>query len=333
MRRLYREIDANLLHLQGLKVALIGYGNLGRPVALNLRDSGAQVIVGNIQDAFGEAARHERFEVYPISNAIRQAQIIFLALPDEALPQIYLRDIGPHLKRGDMLIFAAGYNIAYKYVEPPNFVDVGLIAPRSLAANLRQAYLSGAGYPAYLALHQQATPQAQDRLLAVALALGALKLGAMEVSFQQEALLDLFWQQAVLPAIHQVLLTATQVLGREGLPPEWALTELYLSGELGAFFQQAALQGLRPTLKGFSLTAQYGFLSRTERFQETKVQHHMEGILEAIRNGDFAREWASEYIDGYPRLARLEERLVQTSLWSQEAGIVQYLRGREEPPT
>jgi ketol-acid reductoisomerase len=326
--KVFREVDANILHLSQQQVAVLGYGNLGRPVALNLRDSGVQVIIGNVEDRYADEARQDRFEVYPISQAVAQATIFFMAMPDEVMPDIYLRQIAPALKAGDMLLFASGYNIAYEYIEPPVFVDVGLVAPRTLAANIRQAYLTNKGYPTFIGLHYKATPTAQDRLLAVALGMGALKRGAIEVSFRHEVELDLFWQQAILPALHGLLLMASNLLIQEGYTPESALTELYLSGELGEFFFQASQQGLVPTLESMSLTGQYGVLSRTERFQESKLRAQMESILDAIRRGDFASEWGDEYVDGYPRLKRIRDKLEQTTLWKTEQKILQlYDRG------
>lgn len=325
--RLYTEQDGNLLHLQDRLVAVLGYGHLGRPVALNLRDSGVKVIIGNVDDAFAEEARQDRFEVHSISQAVQQANILFMAMPDEVMSRIYLEQIAQYLKASDLVLFASGYNIAFNYIEPPSFVDVGLIAPRTLASRLRQAYIAREGYPTYLALHRQTTPQAQDRLMAIALGMGALRGGALEVSFSQEVLLDLFWQQAILPALHNVLLTATQVLVKEGIAPEVALNELYLSGELGEFFSQASQLGLVETLKSMSLTGQYGVLSRTERFQESKIQAHMENIFETIRSGNFALEWASEFVDGYPRLHRLQTKWGQSALWRSEQGAISLLKG------
>jgi ketol-acid reductoisomerase len=325
--RLYTEQDGNLLHLQDRLVAVLGYGHLGRPVALNLRDSGVRVIVGNTDDSFAEQARQDRFEVYPINQAVKQANILFMAMPDEVMSSLYLEQIANYLKARDLLLFASGYTIAFNYIEPPAFVDVGLIAPRTLASRLRQSYLAREGYPSYLALHRQTTPQAQDRLMAMALGMGALRGGALEVSFAQEVLLDLFWQQAILPALHNLLLTATQVLMKEGIAPEVAMNELYLSGELGEFFQQAAHLGWIETLKSMSLTGQYGVLSRTERFQESKIQAHMEHILETIRSGDFAREWGSEYVDGYPHLQRLQAKWGQSALWRSEQEALTLLKG------
>jgi ketol-acid reductoisomerase len=324
--RIYREQDANALHLQDRLIGVLGYGNLGRPVALNLRDGGANVIIGNVADAYAEEAQKDRFEVYRISEVVTRANILYMAMPDEVLPNVYLDSIAPYLKKEDLLLFASGYNIAYQMIEPPVFVDVSLIAPRTLASNLRAAHVSGRGYPAYIALHRQSTPHALERTLAVALAMGALKQGALQLTFSQEVALDLFVQQAVLPILHSVFLMASSLLINEGYPEEAVLTELYLSGELGEFLSQASQLGFVHTLEGMSLTAQYGVLSRTERFQEAKLRLQMEGILDSIRDGKFSGEWADEYADGYPRLKRLRDKLKETPVWKLEQAILQLLR-------
>lgn len=319
--QIYYERDANPLFLNNQRIAVLGYGNIGRPMALNLRDSDLSIIVGNVNDSYADQARREQFSVTSISDAVRNSTILFLAMPDEVLPRIYLEQIAPELKPDDLLILPSGYNLAYELIEPPPFVRVGMIAPRMLAGQLRQAYVSGRGFPSFVGLRRP-NPSALDRLLAFALAVGALKQGAIEMTFMQEVVLDLFLQQGLLPAIHSLLLTATQVLLEAGYSHEAALTELYLSGELGVFFTQAAQQGLVATLEGMSLTGQYGVLTQTERFQESKSKYQMESILESLENGQFARAWADEFTDGYPRLKRLRDRLQQTALWQHEDDVV-----------
>lgn len=320
---IYHESDANVDVLKDRQIAVLGYGNLGRPFAQNLRDSKALVMVGSRADPQADQARADGFEVYPIPEAIARANLLLMTMPDEVMPQVYLEQIAPYLKSGDMLVFASGYNIAYQFIEPPIFVDVGLLAPRTLAANVRQAFVEGKGYPTVVSLHQKATPHAEQRLLAVAQAVGGLRQGAVEVTFKQEVELDLFWQQAILPAFHGLMLTAALVLNRAGYPDRDILMELFLSGEAGEFFNQAAVHGLIKTIESLSLTGQYGALSRTERFQESKLMLQMENILGAIQSGDFAREWSSEYADGYPRLENLRRKLGSTTLWQMEKRVLE----------
>ncbi|MBI5929138.1 MAG: NAD(P)-binding domain-containing protein [Chloroflexi bacterium] len=327
MTTIYYEKDADLRNLRQRQITVIGYGNLGRSIALNLRDSGFDLIVGNREDDYARLARNDGFLVMPITQAAQGADTIFLMIPDETMPQVYLDHIAPNLRTGDMLIFASGYNIAFGYIEPPNHVDAGLIAPRTLGIGVRDGFLNGLGYPCFVAVAQDGSGRAWDYLLALAGAIGALKQGAIEVSFNQEVEIDLFLHQAVLSAIHSTLLTAADVLIREGYPPEVVLTELYLSGELGMLFSRAGVTGLTNALQMISPAGQYGMMSRTERFQEVKMQRQLESILDNIRQGNFAQEWISESADGYPRLKALQRRFQLSPLWRYEREVLDILRG------
>jgi ketol-acid reductoisomerase len=327
MTIIYHDSDANPDTLSQRQVALIGYGNLGRSLALNLRDSGIDLLIGNQSDQYADLAQNDGFEVYSIPQAVQQADTMFLIIPDEVLPQVYLKHIAPYLRTGDMLIFASGYNIVFGYIEPPGYVDIGMLAPRTLGVGVRDGYLTGLGFPSFLAIGQDSSGRAWEYLLALGQATGALRQGALEVTFNQEVELDLFAQQTILPAIHAILQAATQTLMREGYPPEAILTELYLSGEISLVLSQAASTGFRNAIRMMSPTAQFGLLSRTEQFRETKVQRLMESILDDIRQGEFARNWTSEATDGYPRLATLLENFQNTAMWDHEQEALQALRG------
>ncbi len=327
MTVVYQESDADLRYLGQRRLAIIGYGNLGRSFALNLRDSGLNLVVGNNPDKYATLAANDGFIVQSIAEAAGQADTLLLIIPDEVMPRVYLDHIAPQLRTGDLLVFASGYNVAYGFIEPPTYVDAGLIAPRTLGVGVRDGYLNGLGYPCYVSVGHDGSGQAWNHLLALARALGALRQGAIEVSFNQEVELDLFTQQAVLPALHHLLLTAVDVLSQEGYPPEVVLTELYLSGELGMLLSRAGVTGWANALQMMSPTAQYGLLTRTGRFQEMKSQRQMEAILDDIRRGDFAQEWVSEHNDGYPRLANLRRRFQETDMWRYEREVLDILRG------
>jgi ketol-acid reductoisomerase len=323
---IYYDSDANPRALEGQSMAVIGYGHAGRAFAHNLRDSGHAPIIGNIEDAYSVLAREEGFEVVPIAEAAT-AMIKLLMLPDELMPEVYLAHISPALKANDALVFASSYNVAFGFIEPPPFVDVMLIAPRASGVAMRERYLERTGVPSFLAVSQDATGVAWDRLLALAQAAGTLRSGAMELTFRQEAELDLFTQQTVLPAIHSLLFAAADVLIREGYPAEAVLLDLYLSGELGNSLDTAAQIGLIDSLKFLSQTAQYGVLSRLERFNEPKVRRQMETALQEIREGKFAQEWASEYASGYVRLDAIRQRRKTNPLWEAEQQTLETFRG------
>jgi ketol-acid reductoisomerase len=320
MSMIYTEQHANRAFLEGKQVGILGYGNLGRPIALNLRDSGVEVLVSERDSMRSKIATREGFTLVSIPELVQQTHIIMLLIPDELMPRIYLEEISPHLSRGDTLVFGSAYNIAFGYVEAPPFVDVGLIAPRTLGVAVRERYLADRGFFSFVAVGQDATGQAWDTILALALAMGSLRSGsgAIEIGFEREAELDLFLQQAILPLLHHVLVTAAELLMDNGYPPEAAFVDLYLSGELEDYLQRAARDGLFPTLRLASLTSQYGTFSRLERFNDLKLQRLMEVTLDEIRGGDFAREWAKEYGDGYHRLRKLLQNQAKLSIWDME---------------
>ena len=326
MTIVYHEEDGDLNYLTGRIVSVIGYGSLGRPVALNLRDSGIQLIVGRRgEEPPGDA---DGLTFSTIEEAVKNSHIIMMLLPDEAMPEVYLKQVSPNLLRGHTLIFGSAYNVAFGFIEPPPFVDVGLIAPRTLGPAVRERYEQGQGFHSFVAVGQDGSGQAWRTVLALARAMGSLRAGAVEVSFEQEAELDLFIQQAVLPAFHHIMITAAHVLVEAGYPPEAALTDLYLSGEFTYYLEQAASSGLMHALRLAPLTSQYGTLSRLDRFSELKLERLMEVTLEEIRAGRFAHEWAKEYADGYRRLNSLLKSHVDMEMWELEQQTLDML-GRE----
>ena len=326
MATIYREEDANLNVLSGKTVGIIGFGNLGRPIANNLRDSGVRVLVGLRHDETRDHAREDGFEPQDIEKVIPRCHILMLLLPDEVVPEVYLEKISPYLARGHLLVFFSGYNIAFGFVEPPPFVDVGMIAPRTIGAAVRGRYLDGNGFYSFVGAGQDATGTTLESLLALAKAIGSLRAGAIEMSMQQEAQLDLFVQQAILPAFQHVMTTAADVLLDEGYPAEAVMMDLIISGEFTDYLGRASQRGLLHALRLSSLTGQYGIFSRLHRFKELKLEGLMEATLDEIRSGDFSIEWSREYENGYPRLTRLLQEQEQRRLWALEQGTLDRLK-------
>jgi ketol-acid reductoisomerase len=318
MTVVYHDEDGDLNHLSDKCIAVIGYGGLGRPMAWNLRDSGVEVLVGSRQDESRAAAEADGFTTVNIDEAVRRGQIIMMLLPDEAMPQVYLEQVSPHLTRGHMLVFSSAYNVAFGFIEAPPFVDVGLIAPRVPGAAVRAMYEQDKGFISFVAVGQEASGHTWPLLLALAKAVGTLKAGAIELNFERETELDLFIQQAILPAFYHVITTAANLLLAKGYPPEAVLTELYLSGEFDFYLREAARIGLLNTLKQTPLTYQYGTFSRIDRFNDLKMERLMEVTLEEIHSGDFAKEWTKEYIDGYRRLKSLLKTQDSLEIWELE---------------
>ena len=326
MTTIYRESDADLNLLSGKAIGIIGYGSLGRPLANNLRDSRLRVMIGLREDETREHAREDGFEPADIERVVTRCHILLLMLPDVVLPEVYLERVSPYLQRGHLLVFASGYNIAFGLVEPPPFVDVGMIAPRTFGAAVRARYQDGSGFFSFLGVAQDASGSTLGTLLALAQAMGSLRAGAIEVSPQQEAQLDLFVQQAILPAFQHVMTTAAQLLLQEGYPAEAVMLDLIISGEFTDYLSRAAQDGLLQALRLTSLTGQYGIFSRLHRFKELKLEGLMESTLDEIRRGDFAVEWSREYDNGYPHLTALLDAQERLTLWALERGTLERLK-------
>lgn len=328
MTVIYREEHADVEHLAGKIVSIIGYGSLGRPMALKLRDSGVQVLVGVRSDESRAAATDDGISAKTVEEAVKRGDIIMLMLPNEIMPPFYLEHVSPHLRKNHMLVFSSAYVLTYNYIEPPPFVDVGLIAPRSLASAIADGADEGEDYVSFVSVGQDASGNAWPLLLALAKSAGALRAGAVEISFERETELDLFMHQAVLPALHLVLTTAAELLLARGYPTEAVFAELYLSGELGYYLKQASQKGLLSALQSLPLSGQYGVYSRLERFDDLKLERLMEVSLKEIHNGDFAREWSKEYADGYRRLKNFFKNQAELELWELEKQSLEFF-GRE----
>ena len=329
MTVVYHEDDGDIRVLHTKKIGIVGYGNLGRPIALNLRDSGINVKIGLKHDESPAIVSADNLPHTSIDGVARESDVILMLIPDEVMPQVYLDKVSPHLKRGDLLIFASAYNVAFGYIEPPPFVDVGLIAPRTIGAAVRERYLSGDGFYSFVAVGQDSTGQVWDTILALAKGIGTLNAGAVEITMEQEAELDLFIQQAILPAFHHIMVTAAHLLIGRGYPPEAAIMDLYISGEFTDYLENATESGLLHALRLSSLTGQFGIFSRLARFNELKLERLMEITLDEIRDGKFSKEWAKEYADGYPRLRKLLKNQEEMDLWELEQQTIEMLKGFE----
>jgi ketol-acid reductoisomerase len=328
MTYVFHESDADPTALAGKTVAVIGYGNMGRPAALNLRDSGVQVIVSEPRPERQAEATAEGFTLTPIAEAVQAADILLPMFRDEQMPQTYMEHVSPYLRRGHTLIFSSAYNITFRFIEAPSFVDVGLVSAKTLGAAVRERYVNGQGFPSFVAVEQDASREAWRTVLGIAHAMGALRAGAVEIKFEQESELDLFVQQAILPVLHQAVILAANTLLDAGYPPEAVFTELYLSGETSDYLRLASQIGLNQALELNSLTAQYGTLSRYDRFNDLKLERMMQITLDEIRSGKFAEEWAREYASDYPRLRQLQRERRALDLWTWEQQTIEELHTR-----
>ena len=291
LKRIYFEEAGNLDHLNEKTIAIIGYGNQGRAQALNLRDSGLNVIIGNREDKYREMALKDNFKVYEIKEATEIGDIIFLLIPDEIMNEVFESEIRPNLKENSTLVFASGYNVAFGLIKPPANVDVLLLAPRMIGVGVRENFLNDQGFYSFIGIEQDATGNALNTLLSLAKGIGTLKKGAVWVSFKQEAELDLFNEQGFGPAFGFVLLNAIYTLIEAGYPPEAVLIEMYMSGEMSYTYKKMADFGIIKQLDFHSQTSQYGAMSRGIRYRKLPVKKIMKDILMEIQNGSFAKEW------------------------------------------
>jgi ketol-acid reductoisomerase len=302
----YYDKDADLSVLHGRKVAILGYGNQGRAQALNMRDSGVEVIVGNISDASFERARADGFPTMSVGEAAAAGDILCLLVPDEVQRSIYDQDIAPHLRPGQTLDFAHGYNIAYGHIKPRADLDVIMVAPRMIGVGVRSRFEAGTGAPVYAAVQQDATGHAWPTALAVAKAIGATRVGAFRTTFAEETFLDLFCEQAVWPAILRVLRESFEMLVDRGYQPEAVLMELYASGESGEIFKEMADVGMFRQMSFHSHTSQFGTLTRGPRVFPNSFRQMLEMTIREVEDGAFAKEWEADERAGYPIFDRLK---------------------------
>ena len=292
--RFVRAEDADPAALANETVAVIGYGNLGRSVALNLRDEGVRVIVGNIDDDYAAHARREDFTVESIADATGHADVVFILIPDEEIPACFATDIGPRLRPGTAVAFGSGYCLAFDLVTPPPGVDVLLIAPRMLGEEVRRAKLEGKGCFSYIFVEHDASGRARPRLLAVARAIGALQQGALELSATVEARLDLFIEQSVGPYIGAAIQVAFSVGVEAGLPAEALVLEMYRSGEMARVFEASARDGFMRSSGNHGATALYGGYVRTATIDYEAMHDRFRTILGEIVSGQFAEQFQAE---------------------------------------
>ncbi len=310
----YYEEDADLSHLKGKRIAVIGYGSQGRGQALNLRDSGLDVIVGLRQGKSWKKAIEDGLDVYTVKEAAKQADMIQILLPDESQGAVYRAEIAPYLEEGNVLSFSHGFNIHYGQIVPPENVDVTMIAPKGPGSMVRRQYEDGKGVPALIAIHQDYTGKAKGIALAYARGIGATRAVVLETTFREETETDLFGEQAVLCGGTTALIKAGfETLVDAGYAPEMAYLEVL--HELKLIVDLIYEGGLTKMRSAISNTAQYGDLTRGPRVIGPEVYLAMQEILDEIQTGAFAKEWILENQVNRPVFnaltARDEEHLVE----------------------
>ena len=310
--KVYRAADAPSGGLAGESVAVLGYGNLGRSAALNLRDSGAKVRVGNREDEYADRARADGFEVVPLVEAASDT-MVFVLLPDEVIPLVFESEIAPSLRTGAAVAFGSGYCLAFDLVRPPVHVDVLLLAPRIAGAQSRMLYQTGKGFWAFVGVEADRSGQALRRLLALAEAFGALRAGAVEMTAAREAALDLFVEQTVGALMGTAMLVAFNVGTEAGIPPEALVMEMYMSGEMEGVFRSFRETGFLRASEEHGPTALFGGITRTLEMDREAIATSFRTILADIASGAFAGRFQEEARNGYPMLTVAREMTRGTS--------------------
>ena len=297
--KIYTDKDATLDALQGKTVAVIGFGSQGHAHALNLKDSGITVVIGLYPGSKSrEVATEKGFEVLDTADAVKKADVIFVAVPDTKIASVYNSDIAPNLTKGKTLLISHGFAIHFKTIEPPTNVDVILVAPKGPGHIVRRQFMEGKGVPALIAVYQNPSKKAKKTALAWAKGIGGTRAGVIETTFKEETETDLFGEQTVLCGGASALVQAGfETLVEAGYSPEMAyfecLHELKLIVDL---MNEAGIAGMRFSS---SETAKWGDVSVGPKIIDAGVKKRMQAALKNIQSGKFAKEWIKEYEGGY----------------------------------
>jgi ketol-acid reductoisomerase len=330
MAKVYYDDDANIAHISDETVAVIGYGIQGRAQSLNLRDSGLSVIVGNQDDDYRKRAKSDGFKIFDIDAAAKRGDILLLLIPDEIQAEVYREGIQDGLKDGNALVFAHGFAIRYGLIQPPDFVDCLLVAPRMPGGYVRDFFLRGDGVPAFVDVRHDATGKAWQRTLALAKAIGATRVGAMEISFAEETELDHFSEHFVYPLVIGALQLAYDVLIENSYTPEAAVMELYGSRELGEVLIEGAKIGLFQMVeKHASPACQYGIHSYSRKLFSDQTRTQIQEIIDEIKEGSFAAELLEERRTGYKKLKRMMTEAQGGALSATEAKLREIIKSKD----
>lgn len=300
MLQIYYDKDANPELVRNKKVAVIGYGSQGHAHALNLRDSGVQVMVGLRSGSKSwEKASADGLNVDTVDEAAKWADTVMVLAPDTVQAEIYSQHIAPHLQPGKTLMFAHGFNIRYETIKPPEGIDVSMVAPKAPGHRVREIYVEGGGTPSLLAVHQDASGQAEANALSYAYALGATRAGVVKTTFAEETETDLFGEQAVLcGGVSALVKAGFETLVEAGYQPALAYFEVL--HELKLIVDLMYRGGMNYMRYSVSDTAEYGDYYAGPKIITEETRHTMSQMLKDIQDGSFARTWIEENNHGRP---------------------------------
>ena len=305
--RMYYDNDADPSALAGQTVAIIGYGSQGHAHALNLHESGVDVVVGLAPGSKSRPLAAEAgLRVMDVADAVKAADVVMILVPDTAQKAVYDAEIAPHLRPGQLLMFAHGFNIHFGRIDPPGIVDVGMIAPKGPGHLLRSVYQAGGGVPALFAVHRDASGTARARVLAYGRAIGSTRAGVLETTFAEETETDLFGEQSVLCGGTAALVKmAFETLVEAGYQPELAYFETM--HELKLIVDLMYRGGLNFMRFSVSDTAEYGDYVSGPRIIDETVRSTMRDVLKEIQDGTFAKRWVAESDSGRAEFNRLRQ--------------------------
>ena len=309
MAKMYYDQDVALSPLENKTVAIIGYGSQAHAHAQNLNESGIKVVVG-LREGSASAAKAEKagLRVASIEDAVKEADVIMVLIPDEHQAKTYSESIAPNLTAGKALVFGHGFNVHFGRIVPPADVDVFLVAPKGPGHMLRRVYVEGAGMPGIFAVHQDATGGARDLALAYARGIGCTRAGVLETTFKEETETDLFGEQAVLcGGLTSLIQNGFETLVAAGYQPEIAYFEVLHECKLIIdLIYEKGFKGMRYSI---SNTAEYGDYVTGPKVVASESRKAMEEALARIQSGEFAREFVAETEAGYPNMKKWRESM------------------------
>src|SRR6266853_3794995 len=307
MVKTYYEQDGNIALLKGKTVGIFGYGSQGHAHALNLRDSGVSVVIG-LPETSKSRAKAESAGLRVLANvdAAKASDVMMVLVPDHIQPDLYEKELKPHLTAGKTLMFAHGFAIHFGFIQPPKDIDVSMIAPKAPGHRVREMFTDGMGVPALVAVHQNVSGKALEQALGYGLGLGCLKAGIIETSFKEEAETDLFGEQAVLcGGLCELIRAGFSTLVESGYAPEMAYFECLHEVKLIVdLIYEGGLSYMRYSI---SDTAEYGDYTRGPRIINEQTREEMRKILSEIQSGEFAKAWMAENKSGRKNFLAMRE--------------------------